>query len=239
VATQTYTATTLGRWLGCTVRAVVAALLLGGLLGAALGAARHTDVTEFVADLSAGRVSDLVVTGGRTYTPGLDRGGSPDQVVRWRTDGAGWRVADLNGVRVDGPGLPSMPASEADVRRLAATAGVPVAERMPGPAATLVRVATVTSIVLVVLMIGGPQPRRATKWAWFWLLLVPGGLTQLAWIAVEAPWSRRANRRPEPPPHRRDVPDGRLTGGWSFLFAFVLGGVLTVLGTAVASWLAG
>lgn len=67
---------------------------------------------------------------------------------------------------------------------------------------------------LVVLM-AGPQPRRATRWAWFWLLLPPLGC--LLFLTLSGP----TGGVPAP----RD-PDRRLTGGWAFLLSLPLMAVL-------------
>lgn len=60
----------------------------------------------------------------------------------------------------------------------------------------------------------GPAPWRATSWAWIWLILGGGPLGSIAYLLLGGPlglW------RP------RDV-NRRLTGGWAFLIALVLGG---------------
>ena len=247
------TATRLGRELGRLLRVTVALVLLGGLLGAALGAAPPSDLDALAADLDSGRVTEIEFSDSGAYEPGLRRD-SVDPVVRWRTVGAGWQVARLDGTLGDRSTVGGWPADgsagtdvvgsgpaedRAAIRVRAQAAGVPIVDRGPDAAHRLVQVATVLSVLLVLVLIGSPQPRRATKWAWFWLMLLPGGLGQLAWIAVEAPWSTRANRRPEPLPHNRQPDDTRLTGGPAFLLSVAVGLVLTVAGWSVAGWLTG
>jgi hypothetical protein len=124
------------------------------------------------------------------------------------------------------------------IQRRAQALGVPVSTGSPRTPRLLAGLAQLAAVLLVLVLIGAPQPRRATKWAWFWLMLVPGGLTQLAWLAVEAPWSERANRRPEPRPHGDQPADARLTGGRSFLLSGILGLVLGWIGWQVGGWLA-
>lgn len=70
----------------------------------------------------------------------------------------------------------------------------------------------------LLLLITGPQPRLTTKWGWFWLwALVPPAT--LLFVALEpAPLWQRAAAVPA---------RGRLTGGWAFLLAVVVAGVLT------------
>ena len=68
----------------------------------------------------------------------------------------------------------------------------------------------------LLLLIAGPQPRLATKWAWFWLGSLPP--LWLAFVILEPLplWARR----PMPVARRR------LTGGWAFLLSRVLGSVV-------------
>lgn len=64
---------------------------------------------------------------------------------------------------------------------------------------------------LLFFLVNGPVPWRATRWAWFWLILSPLG--QLAYLLLSGPtpgWPRP--RRPERP----------LTGGWGFLLGVLL-----------------
>lgn len=62
------------------------------------------------------------------------------------------------------------------------------------------------------LLIGGPEPWRATRWAWFWLLGSVFPLGMIAFLLLSGP-------TPLPPPRN---PRRRLTGGWAFLLALVL-----------------
>lgn len=64
-------------------------------------------------------------------------------------------------------------------------------------------------LLVLCLLVNGPEPRWATRWAWFWLLLSP--LTVLAVPAYLLSGPHVGNRR--------------LTGGWAFVVAFlVIGG---------------
>ena len=67
----------------------------------------------------------------------------------------------------------------------------------------------------VLLAGAGPQPWRATSWAWIWLILFGGPLGSLAFLFLGGPlglWRPKDLSR-------------RLTGGWAFLIAVVfLGG---------------
>lgn len=66
----------------------------------------------------------------------------------------------------------------------------------------------------LLLVTAGPQPWRATRWAWFWLLTVPFGALAFAVFSGPTPGVR---------PPREGI--RRLTGGWAFL----LSGLLTAL----------
>lgn len=61
------------------------------------------------------------------------------------------------------------------------------------------------------LLIAGPQPWRATRWAWFWLLLPPVG--SVAFLLLSGP----TPGLPSPRNPRR-----RLTGGVAFLLSLLL-----------------
>lgn len=63
------------------------------------------------------------------------------------------------------------------------------------------------------LAAGGPEPWRATRAAWFWLVLLGGWIGVAAFLLLGGPlgtWQ----------PHDRNR---RLTGGWAFLLALLLG----------------
>jgi hypothetical protein len=84
--------------------------------------------------------------------------------------------------------------------------------RGPGWAATL---GFATWFGTVLLAGSGPEPWRATKWAWIWLILFAGPIGSVAFLLLGGPlglW-------------RPKDPGRRLTGGWAFLLAlFLLGG---------------
>ena len=71
----------------------------------------------------------------------------------------------------------------------------------------------------LVVLVNGPEPRVATRWAWFWLLICP--LSPLALVAFLI-----VSRSLRPTDESTGPLGKRLTGGWAFLLAFVvLGGV--------------
>lgn len=84
--------------------------------------------------------------------------------------------------------------------------------RIPGALSMLTFVLLVAGFLLV---IGGPEPWRATRWAWFWLFLPPVG--NIVFLLV-------SGRLPGLPGPRN--PSRRLTGGWAFLLSFPLASAL-------------
>jgi hypothetical protein len=71
----------------------------------------------------------------------------------------------------------------------------------------------VVALTGLLLLIGGPQPRCATRWAWFWLISVTPPIGFLAFVLLSGLLSPRP---------RADL-GRRLTGGWAFLLAAVVG----------------
>ena len=69
----------------------------------------------------------------------------------------------------------------------------------------------VLNVAGLLLLVGGPQPWRATRWGWFWLCFVPGG--PLVYLARSGP---TPGLRPPAPD------DALLTGGRALLAAVVL-----------------
>lgn len=67
---------------------------------------------------------------------------------------------------------------------------------------------------VLALLVAGPRTWRATRWAWFWLIMTaPPGV--LAFLLLGGP----TRGIPAPADERR-----RLTGGWAFLLSIVLAG---------------
>ncbi|WP_183097993.1 hypothetical protein [Nocardioides pelophilus] len=67
------------------------------------------------------------------------------------------------------------------------------------------------------LLIVGPQPWRATRWAWFWIQGIAAPLGMLAYLVLGGPTG--LSRPPQPGTRR-------LTGGWAFLLTFVVSSAL-------------
>lgn len=71
----------------------------------------------------------------------------------------------------------------------------------------------VLGLTSFVLLVTGPQPWRATRWAWFWLMGAFPPLGVLAFLLLSGP----TPLLPAPRSTAR-----RLTGGWAFLLAVVI-----------------
>ena len=76
----------------------------------------------------------------------------------------------------------------------------------------VVLLALVSWVAVLLLLVGGPQPWRATRWAWGWFVLLAGPLGCVAYLLLGGPLGVARPRNPS----------RRLTGGWAFLIATVL-----------------
>jgi len=157
-------------------------------------------------------------------------------VVHWRT-ATGWRVAQvveqhpLRRDRING--LPVVYDVVQDLRGL--DAGVEI-ERRPHW-----RELGVTTEVLgwrlagwcalaaagvwvgaLMLLVGGPPPWRATRWAWFWLLALAAPVGVVAFLLLGGPCGLLP-----PAPGRRPG----LRGGAAFLLALLIGTVIGTVGS--------
>jgi hypothetical protein len=206
------------RWIGI-------ALLVGWvvvLASAVLVGERETSHVDLEKAIAAGDVSEIEVAGG------LDKHGNGFTTVelRWR-DGFVRRYAEVREVgrgagraepprvragyadrlaeaypdlRVERVGDPELRGFEAGV----------VGYRLPGWSASALLVVTLGSLLLLIC---GPQPWRATKWAWFWITGLAAPLGQLAYLVVGGPTP--LGRRPA-------AGTRRLAGGWAFLLALLV-----------------
>ena len=226
------------------VLAVRIGLILVWLLMMAEGAtgARDATVADLERDLAAGRVTAIEV----------ERADPDDSIqgrlgLRWD---AGWRDSFVRyeyhgqqGVdeaaqlldQAEAQGVPVqvVSLSEYPVHRSVTSDGWFASTFGPGVAV----VAFLTFCASLMLLITSPPPWLATKWAWFWTTsAVP--LLWLAYLALEPRPLRhslqvaRAHRVPAP---LHLGPDRRLAGGWAFLLAGVLSGVLSAIGLAPLS----
>ena len=95
----------------------------------------------------------------------------------------------------------------------------------------------VLSLLALLLLVAGPQPRRVTKWGLFWILGLPAGIGLAWWVWRDSPWDPRMSALPAPAPRVRGVMTSgidRADGVTSFLrvlvATFVLGVLWTLLG---------
>lgn len=73
-------------------------------------------------------------------------------------------------------------------------------------------------LLTLTLVIGGPTPWRATRWAWFWCVVSPVALVGVpAYLALSGRLPRGASKRPE----------RRVTGGWVFAAMLLLSGIVS------------
>jgi hypothetical protein len=75
-----------------------------------------------------------------------------------------------------------------------------------------------TFVLTLVLLVAGPAPTIATRWAWFWL----GTAVPLSWAVflLAEPWFSRDRGR---------AGTRRLTGGWAFLLGLVITAIASAL----------
>lgn len=209
-------------WLRVALLAVGVALVASAV---AFGA-RTASLSQLQGQLALGNVDTVTVSGG--MPPGAT--GFATQQVRWRQ---GWLHYEAEVVQVSRGRHPS---GDLETRTVVHQ-DVGAVLRRDDPDLTLVRhaepdylsgrlwgwqtpqwigLAALTWYLLALgQLIFGPQPWRATRWAWFWLFSTPVGA--LAFLALSGPTpGLRAPRDPA----------RRLTGGWAFLLSLLLTGAV-------------
>lgn len=192
------------------LRLVLLAVLLAGAVQAALRPVDRT-ADELEAALAAGEVATMTIE--RPTVPAIGGVG-----VAWTGDGRPGRAT----YRFDS--ISDQPVDEGR-RLLAAAAASPrdvevrEVEELPTPSspAWQLYLGLGALVALPLTLIAGPEPRLATRWAWFWLA-VHAWPVAIAYLALEPTpvWDRRG----------RTAPERRLTGGWAFLLGLLLGPAL-------------
>ncbi len=193
---------------------------------------RQTTLTDLLNAVASGKVAEVHVAGalpaGSSGWTTLD--------VRWR-QGLQARHATVVQASPDSEreaantGLSSASVVTTDVARLirdrAPHVQVRVSEARASSTAEVLGWSVPSWMLLIVLIglavtlglvVNGPEPWRATRWAWAWALLFTGPLAAASFAVLSGPtpWI------PTPKEVAR-----RLTGGWAFLLGAVLGSMIT------------
>ncbi|HEX6249270.1 MAG TPA: hypothetical protein VFZ64_15470 [Nocardioidaceae bacterium] len=208
--------------------ALIVALVVFMGVGAVVGD-RPSTFSQLEAEVAAGEVDTVYVTGG------LPRGATGYSVVevQWRR---GWfryraEVVEARPLRRgrqarSGSDVPVLRDAEVRLREFRPDLAVVPVPRV-GSSATILGwqlpgwmgwAVFVLGLATLTLLVGGPRPWRATRWAWFWLcfLVLPVGVA--AFLLLGGP------SRIVPPPR---AGAGRLKAGWAFLLAIFLSAALT------------
>lgn len=169
----------------------------------------HRTVDDLLAALDAGEVTQVTVE--RPRSSGVVTGSFE---VEWEGRGrpgyAYYDYSTATGARVD---------EGAAIIRAAEQAGAGVEVTEPYTTGTTWQLHGIGALVALFLLVGGRAPRLATRWAWFWLLWsVPPAA--LVFVVAEPVPLWRSGALPA---------TRRLTGGWAFLLALVLGSTLPQL----------
>jgi hypothetical protein len=207
------------RWL------LVAVLVLDAAAGL-LAQPRRSTLTDLHDDLAAGNVRSVTFTDHDQVrffrlVEGAFRSGDAGPVVLWRVGAIDYRVAELRNSPPfvgdeDGPN-PVENQLRSQIGRAARAQHVPIQTGGHDLLLAFPQVGLLVFLLLLLVMLRGGQPRLATRWATFWLLLSPMNIGMVRILIREAPWSAEMRAWPQPPPHRLMPDDRRLTGGGGFL----------------------
>ncbi|MEP9363705.1 hypothetical protein ABLE68_12120 [Nocardioides sp. CN2-186] len=212
-------------------------LLLAGCMSiavAALVAGEHTtSYSELRAAVAEGAVDVVTISG--ALPPGA-RGAGTVQ-VHWRSGLVGHvsEVVEARPIRAQPAmrhGLPVVASVEDDLTAYAPDLAVHHDDGLQGyseihgwhlPSWTgFVALAIFLSVFM--LVVGGPQPWRANRWAWFWLLVFAAPVGTVGFLLLGGPSGLLPPR----------VGARRIRGGWGFLLALVVGAAIgssAVVGT--------
>ena len=207
---------------------IVRALLLGvfviAVAGTWFGGMKHATYSDLRGDVAAGRTHWVGVTGGLPDSAV----GDAQVVLHWRAEGhRNYAEVTQSSTAEDRMSLGAgdiatqlqalAPRHDLTVERTGFTTGTEVAGWQPP--GWVLPVVMVLWLATVVAVVNGPQPRYATRWAWFWMIATPVNVVGLPmFLAVSAPWrsARAVATR---------GPQWRLTGGKAFLITFLIGSV--------------
>jgi hypothetical protein len=209
-------------------------LVLGWLflVGAALvGGARQSTFADLQRAVASGDVTEVQVGGG------MEDGarGFATVELSWRDDLIRYQTSVIEArpfKRAPGPGersddVTAVLGQDVETKLLALQPGLDIGHTQPyrlsGSAAGW-HLSGWTMLLLaglwfgtILTIIGGPEPWRATRWAWFWLVAIvgPAGIAAYLLLSGPAPLLRA-------PLNLR----ARLTGGWAFILAIVVDNLL-------------
>jgi len=83
-------------------------------------------------------------------------------------------------------------------------------------------------VLMIGIMLNGPQPRRTTKAGAFWAYMLPLNVGIFYALLRDSPWNQRMNLLPDPAPSDRVLVDPvtnqtlRRYGGWMVFLWFTL-----------------
>jgi hypothetical protein len=213
-----------GRWVRVRHALIVGWLLV--IVATVMLVERSASWLDIQAGVASGEVSTIRVDGALPE----DATGYATVDVHWRH--GLWRYvarvvevrgpgAPSNETLLDGAGVSAVVHTDPGVQLSRSQPGLRVLRdsRRPSDSSLLGwRVPSWLGLVAFALVLGGlatlvagPQPWRATRWAWFWLALPPVG--SIAFVLFSGPTPLL--------PTPRD-PTRRLSGGWAFLLAIAL-----------------
>lgn len=193
-------------------------VLLGTILVAGERPASYAELRAAVAD---GRVDEIRVGGGLVGQVE----GSASANVHWRdgllrrvtsvTEATSRRDARSSGMRrpiLDGRVDDELSELDPDLRATRSSEGG-YSEIGPWRVPGWTGIASVVLYLgVLALLLAGPKPWRATRWAWLWLVGSVPIVGALAFLLLGGSTSLLPPARPE----------RRLTGGWAFLLAFAI-----------------
>lgn len=206
------------------VRWAMLALWIFVMAIAVTAGSRITPLRDLEFDLNAGDVTSVMITPG--MPPGAE--GVMTQSVFWRSGLLNHRADVLMTTPGDDS---STSTSDEDMavrsghdiaEQIAAKHSAVLIERIPERSSSaevfgfqvpfwLLGFALAGAAGTLFLLVSGPQPWRATRWAWFWILTTGIGPPLFLILAGPTPPLRSPQER-----HRK------LTGGWAFLLALLL-----------------
>jgi hypothetical protein len=230
-------------------------LLLGGLVAVQLAGVLSSPVRatseDFFADLAAGHVHSVQAgafgkypEAGYRLNPWAEDPGQEDTSpagVRWIGRFGAVYQADLE---FGPPGTTNrlIQPDQLDVMATAAAIAKraghdPPAEsiQLNPPGTPWLPLVVGASILLVLfLLVKGPEPRRFTRWGWAWIIVfLPAGIGALWYLLREAPWNARTSARWPLPRHATGAHDPigppRRRGWLGLIFALAAGQVLAAL----------